>query len=255
MLRRRPAALVLTTCVVLFAGIAVLASPVQNREFKSGIKWVEPAVINPGSTTQAPSDAIVLFDGTDMSAWEGGDRWQVQDGYVQTAGGGITSKQEFGDIQLHLEFATPEEVSGNGQGRGNSGVYLMGNYEVQVLDSYDNETYFDGQCAAIYKQYPPLVNACRGPGEWQSYDIVFTAPRFNEDGELQSPAYVTVIQNGVLVQNHVELKGRTFFERAPAYEPHAAKGPLHLQFHGNPVRYRNIWVREVEQLPAIEEGE
>lgn len=250
MLVQLRSALLLACFVVFCAGLAVLAAPSQNREWKSGIKWVEPAVVDPGSPTQAPSDAIVLFDGTDMSAWDGGNRWQVQDGYAQASGGGITSKQAFGDMQLHLEFASPEEVSGKGQGRGNSGVYLMGKYEVQVLDSYENATYFDGQCAAIYKQYPPLVNASRGPGQWQTYDIIFTAPRFGEGEEVISPAYVTVIHNGVLVQNHVELKGNTYFERPPAYTPHEEKLPLRLQFHGNPVRFRNIWVREVAQLPG-----
>lgn len=245
-------ALLLTSCVVLGAGLTVLAAPLQNREFKSGIPWKEPAIINPGSATQAPADAVVLFDGQDMSAWNGGENWKVADGVATAAGGGITSKQAFGDVQLHVEFATPAEVSGSGQGRGNSGIYLMECYEVQVLDSYDNTTYFDGQCAAIYKQYPPLVNACRPPGEWQSYDIIFTAPRFGEDGQVESPAYVTVLQNGVLVQNHVELKGKTFFERAPAYEPHAEKLPIHIQFHGNPVRFRNIWARDVNQLPVQE---
>lgn len=215
------------------------------EEYVSGIMWAEPKVVNPGPVGGPPSDAIVLFDGKDLSQWEGGDKWKIENGYAITAGGGITSKQRFGDCQLHIEFASPSEVKGSGQGRGNSGVYFMGKYEVQVLDSYENQTYFDGQCGAIYKQFPPLVNACRKPGEWQSYDIIFAAPKFDEQGKVKKPAYLTVLHNGVLVQNHAELLGGTFYDRAPAYEAHADKLPIHLQFHGDPVRYRNIWLREI----------
>lgn len=214
--------------------------------YQSGIDWKEPPVVDPGGPHEPPSDAIVLFGGEDLSAWKGGDKWKIVDGVAIPAGGGITSKQAFGDIQLHVEFATPKDVSGKGQGRGNSGVYLMGKYEVQVLDSYKNETYYDGQAAAIYKQWPPLVNASRPPGKWQTYDIIFTAPRFGEDGKLQSPAYVTVLHNGVLVQNHTKLKGATYYAKPPSYEAHPDKLPLHIQFHGNPVHFRNIWVRELE---------
>ena len=217
---------------------------VRNDEYKSGIKWPEPAIIDPGSSTKAPSDAIVLFDGTDMSAWQGGDDWEVKDGYVITRKHDIQTKQKFGDCQLHIEYATPEEVKGNGQGRGNSGVYLMNRYEVQVLDSYDNKTYFDGQCGAIYKQQPPAVNACRGPGQWQSYDIIFEAPRFDDKGELVKPAFVTVLHNGVLIHNHFELMGGTYYNKPPSYSAHPDKLPIKLQFHGNTVKYRNIWVRE-----------
>jgi hypothetical protein len=213
-------------------------------EYKSGIVWPEPPVIDPGSSTKAPSDAIVLFDGTDLSAFQGGDKWLIQDGYAEVRGGGVRTKQAFGSCQLHLEFATPAEVKGEGQGRGNSGVYLMEKYEVQLLDSYQNTTYFDGQCGAVYKQQPPTVNACRAPGEWQSYDIIFEAPEFNEDGSIKKPAYVTVLHNGVLIHNHLELQGGTFWDQPPHYEPHAPKLPLHLQDHGNPVRFRNIWIRE-----------
>ena len=141
----------------------------------------------------------------------------------------------------------PRRSKVSGQGRSNSGVFLMGKYEVQVLDSYDNETYYDGQCAAIYKQHPPLVNACRKPGEWQTYDIIWKAPRF-QDGKLVSPACVTVLQNGVVVQNHFELEGDTPYDRPPAYQPHEDKGPIALQYHGNPVRFRNIWVRELKEV-------
>ena len=186
----------------------------------------------------------MLFGGKDLSAWQGGDQWIVADGVATAAKTGITSKQAFGDCQVHLEFATPEKVEGSGQGRGNSGLYLMGQYEVQILDSYDNETYFDGQCGSIYKQQPPTVNASRKPGEWQTYDILFTAPRFDESGNVAKPGYVTVIHNGVVVQNHFELHGATSYTEPAKYTKHADKLPLHIQYHGNPTRFRNIWVRE-----------
>jgi hypothetical protein len=185
-----------------------------------------------------------LFDGQDLSAWEGVENWTFEEDYA-TVGSNIQTKQAFGDCQLHLEFATPATVEGEGQGRGNSGVYFMSQYEVQILDSHGNLTYYDGQCGAIYKQRPPLVNASRGPGEWQTYDILFTAPRFEASGQLKSPAFVTVMHNGVVVQNHYELQGATFFERPPSYEAHANRLPLHLQYHRNPVRFRNIWIRDL----------
>lgn len=219
-----------------------------QNEWVSGKNWPEPPSVDPGPPGGPPSDAIVLFDGKDMSAWTGADGWEVKDGIVTVKGAfhkNARTKQSFGDCQLHLEWSAPEKVVGNGQGRGNSGVYLMGRYEVQILDSYDNKTYFDGQCAAIYKQYPPLVNACRKPGEWQTYDIIFEAPRFDNVGNLVKPAYVTVLQNGVLVQNHTELLGGTFYDRPPFYEAHKSKAPLILQDHGNPIRFRNIWIREL----------
>ncbi|MBD3673926.1 MAG: DUF1080 domain-containing protein [Planctomycetaceae bacterium] len=218
------------------------------QEWKSGIIWPEPEVIDPGDATTPPSDAIVLFDGTNLDAWQGGERWEIKDGYAIAQGGGIVTKDSFGDIQLHLEWASPEKVTGEGQGRGNSGVYLMGQYELQILDSYENETYFDGQAGAIYKQTPPMVNACRPPGEWQTYDILWTAPRFNEDGSLKSPAAITVLQNGVVIQNNFELQGGTFWHRPPTYTKHAETGPISLQFHGNPVRFRNIWVRDMKPI-------
>jgi hypothetical protein len=207
----------------------------------------EPKVIDAGPP---PSDAIVLFDGKDLSAWEGAKKgpakWAVQDGVMTINGtGNISTKREFGDCQLHVEWATPSEVKGEGQGRGNSGVILLGRYEVQVLDSYENKTYFHGQAGAIYKQYAPLVNVCRKPGEWQTYDIIFHAPRFDESKKLLKPATVTVLQNGVLVQDHAEIKGVTSFVGAPRYEAHPLKQPLVLQDHHNPVRYRNIWIREL----------
>ncbi len=164
---------------------------------------------------------------------------------VTVRGGGATTRQAFGDCQVHVEWATPDKVEGSGQGRGNSGVYLMGKYEVQILDSYDNETYYDGQAGSIYKQNPPLVNACRKPGEWQTYDILFSAPQFDAAGKLTKPAYVTVLQNGVLVQNHFQIEGSTAWDAPPAYSAHPDKLPLSLQDHGNPVRFRNMWVREL----------
>lgn len=233
------------TGAVLTLGTTFVACAAFVEEYKSGINWPEPKVVAPGPVGGPPSDAIVLFDGKDLSKWDGGDKWEIKDGYAIPRETGITTRQGFGDCQLHVEWATPSEVSGEGQGRGNSGVYLMGRYEVQILDSYENKTYFDGQAASIYKQHPPLVNACRKPGEWQTYDIIFTAPRFDGAGKLVRPAYVTILQNGVLVQNHFELLGETAYDHAPVYKPHSAKEPIHLQFHGNPVRFRNIWIREI----------
>jgi len=174
----------------------------------------------------------------------------VKDGAAVSAVAGIQTKQAFGDCQLHIEWASPGKVESEGQGRGNSGVYLMNTYEVQILDSYKNETYADGQAAAVYKQHPPLVNVCRKPGEWQTYDILFEAPRFDGQGKLVRPAYVTVIQNGVVVQNHFEIQGATAWDAPPKYTAHAPKLPLSLQYHGNPVRFRNIWIRELPPADA-----
>lgn len=216
-------------------------------EYKSGIDWPEPKVIDPGPIGGPPSDATILFDGKDLSNWDDGEKWVVQDGYATARETGITTRAGFGSCQLHLEWAAPAEVIGEGQGRGNSGVYMMGKYEIQILDSYDNKTYFDGQAGSIYKQHPPLVNACRKPGEWQVYDILFTAPCFDSAGKVLQPAYVTVLHNGVVVQNHFELLGGTFYERPPVYEAHPDKAPIHIQFHGNPVRFRNIWIRELAE--------
>lgn len=218
-------------------------------EWKSGIEWPEPPMVTPGEKPgDAPSDAIILFDGKDLSQWNGGDKWIIKDGYAEAAKGGISTKEEFGDMQLHVEFASPEVVKGSGQGRGNSGVYLFGKYEVQVLDSYDNPTYFDGQAASIYKQSPPMVNASRKPGQWQYYDIIFNAPTFKKDGTFDKPGHVTVLHNGVLVQNNFELLGSTKWDSPPTVDKHGPKGKIELQFHGNPVRFRNIWLRELKPL-------
>lgn len=217
------------------------------QEWKSGVEWQEPPVVTPGATNDAaPSDAIVLFDGTNLDQWDAGENWQVADGIAIPQKSQIISKQHFGDMQLHLEWSSPTEIRGEGQGRGNSGIYLMGLYEVQILDSFENSTYFDGQAGSIYKQTPPLANAMRKPGEWNSYDIVFTVPKFKGNGDIDQPGHVTLIQNGVLMLNHFELMGPTSFTDAPHHRPHAETGPISLQFHGDPVRFRNIWVREIK---------
>ncbi len=237
-------------CVAALAMCAfLLLKPVDAAEWKSGIEWEEPKVIDPGSPEKAPSDAIVLFDGKDLSKWDGADKWEVKDGVASPVKGDITSKDSFGDCQIHLEFATPSVVKGSGQGRGNSGLFLMNRYEVQILDSFDNKTYFDGQCGSIYKQHPPLVNACRKPGEWQTYEIIFNAPKFKE-GKLVKPGVVTVLQNGVVVQNNWEILGNTAWDAPPSYKPHGDKGPIRLQNHGDPVKFRNIWVRELRELTS-----
>ena len=227
--------------------------------------WIEhdrgrpaPPAVTPAvpSTQQqvgkAPSDAVVLFDGNDLSQWVAMDgsptKWITREGYMEcVAGSGYArTMQCFGDCQLHVEWAAPTPAHGEGQGRGNSGVFLgFDRYEIQVLDSFGSKTYSDGSAASLYGQYPPTVNVTLPPGQWQTYDIVYTAPRFDSDSKLVSPAYVSVIHNGVLVQNHVQLTGPTsWLERAP-YQPHPEKQPISLQDHGNPVRFRNIWVREL----------
>jgi hypothetical protein len=225
----------------------------------------QPTVVTPGTFSsqeapgKPPSDAIVLFDGKDLSKWrtEKGapSGWRVENGTMMVPqkgtpnGGDIWTKDEFGDCQLHIEFATPNPPKGDSQGRGNSGVFLFGKYEFQVLDSYNNRTYADGGAASMYGQYPPLVNASRKPGEWQTYDIVFTAPRF-KDNKLESPAYMTAFHNGVLVQNHQAYLGPSAHKTFPKYVPHADKGPIKIQDHGDPVRYRNIWIRPITSHDA-----
>jgi hypothetical protein len=211
-----------------------------------------PKVITPGKTVpDAPSDAIILFNGSSDSAWQhkNGDKikWTIGEKAltVKASSGDIQTKQKFGDCQLHIEWRTPAEVKGEGQGRGNSGIFFMGRYEVQVLDSYNSATYSNGQAGSVYKQHIPLVNACRPPGEWQTYDIIFTAPRFSDNGNVLEPGRLTVIQNGVLVQNNVTIWGKTSYIGSPTYEKHEAKEPIVLQDHGNPTSFRNIWIREL----------
>ena len=215
-----------------------------------------PAVVTPGKQVgDAPADAVILFDGSDLSKWEADKRekgvaskWRIVNGALESVKGAgyIRTKEVFGDCQLHVEWATPVNVQGNSQGRGNSGVFLMGIYEVQVLDCFNNDTYPDGQAGSVYGQNPPLVNVCRGPGEWQSYDIIFRQPRLKE-GELVRPGYLTVIQNGVVVQDHWVLEGPTGHKGRTKLRPHAEKQPFKIQDHGNPVRFRNIWIRELPE--------
>jgi len=217
----------------------------------------QPRVVKPGTfSTQRkpgkpPSDAVVLFDGKDLSGWVGKDggpaQWRVENGYMEVVPGtgNISTKAQFGDCQLHVEWAAPEVVKGEGQGRGNSGVFMMGRYEIQVLDCYRNPTYPDGTTAAIYGQYPPLVNACRKPGQWQTYDIIWIAPRFDGD-KLVSPARVTVLHNGIVVHHDQALMGPVRHRQLSQYEPHGPVGPLALQDHGDLVRYRNIWYRDLK---------
>jgi hypothetical protein len=218
-----------------------------------------PAVVSvppAGDPVKAPGDAIVLFDGTDLSHWRKPGKnpgellpapWKVTEGYLEVVpdSGSIVSVDTFGDCQLHIEWSAPTPPEGSSQGRGNSGVILMGKYEIQVLDSFDNITYADGQAAAVYGQYPPLVNVTRAPGEWNVYDIVFQAPEFDGD-RLVDHAYVTVFHNGVLVQYHRKIIGGVAHRNVAKYEPHSPAGPLLLQDHGNPTRFRNIWVRPLQ---------
>lgn len=214
-----------------------------------------PPVVDPGPAgppVPPPSDAVVLFDGRDLAAWEGAKggpaAWKVENGYMEVVAktGLIRTRQGFGDCQLHVEWAAPAVPVGHSQERGNSGVFLMEVYEVQVLDCYDNKTYADGSAASLYGQYPPLVNACRKPGEWQAFDIIFHRPRFDAAGAVVSPARFTVLHNGALVQDNVELTGPTAHKARPPYKAHADRLPLSLQDHGNPVRFRNIWLRPLE---------
>jgi hypothetical protein len=215
-----------------------------------------PSVVDPGPGPEqplpVPSDAIVLFDGKDLSAWQTQKgqpaKWKIENGYAEVVkgGGSIVTKRAFGDVQLHIEWMSPANVRGEGQNRGNSGVFFGGRYEVQVLDSYNNRTYADGQAAALYGQFPPLVNASRKPGQWQTYDIVYHRPRFEGD-KVVSPARVTVIHNGVLVQDDTALMGPTAHKARPPYKPHEDKLPIGLQDHSEPVRFRNIWVRDLEK--------
>jgi hypothetical protein len=270
--------------VAVFASFAGCAEPntkepnaAQEPKKPVVIQWVEtetgkwmvhdinrpvPPVVTPGQPScdgkvgTAPSDAVVLFDDNDASKWEGVKNpsgpfpWTVGNGYLETVkdAGYIRTKQKFGSCQLHIEFATPERVMGKDQARGNSGVFLMEMYEIQVLDSYNNRTYADGQCGALYGRAVPLVNACRKPGEWQTYDVIFHRPTF-KDGKVDRKARFTIFQNGVLIQDNVELQGGTNWIGPHAvtdYKPHGDKGSLSLQDHGNPVSFRNIWVRELK---------
>jgi hypothetical protein len=270
--RRR--ALAATLSLTLAGFVLVTAQTASNRARTAaddgftdtpmlpGLPWrvhdparPHPPVVTPGATMgAAPSDARVLFDGRDLSRWAHHDsadasklvdsKWIVRDGHFETGTGSLFTRESFGDVQLHVEWSAPAVVTDHSQGRGNSGIFLMGLYEVQVLDSYENRTYADGQAGAIYGQWPPLVNAARKPGEWQSYDIVFEAPRF-EKGQLVKPAFQTVLWNGVVIHNRKEVIGATVYRNVAKFTPHAAELPLMIQDHRNPVRYRNIWIRRL----------
>jgi len=268
--------LVIVASLPPFAGCAEPNAAPEKKK-PEVIQWVEtetgkwmvhdmnrpvPPVVTPGEAScgdkvgSAPSDAVVLFDGNDLSKWESAKKpgqpapWKMGDGCFETVkdAGYIRTKQKFGSCQLHIEFATPEKVMGSSQGRGNSGIFLMEMYEIQVLDSYNNRTYADGQCAALYGRNVPLVNACRKPGEWQTYDVIFHRPTF-KNGKVDRKVRFTVFQNGVLIHDNVELQGGTGWIGPHAvtdYVPHGDKGTLALQDHGNPVRFRNIWIRELK---------
>jgi hypothetical protein len=272
--KRTCAALAAVAVVLLGLGAAALRVIAADAEPKRegytdtpmlpGGKWHVhdpdrplPPVVTPGATfshmAPAPSDAVVLFDGKHLFGWvnEHGKEvtYPVRDGYMECdrANGRIRTRDEFGDFQLHLEFATPAKVEGKGQGRGNNGVNIYGRYEIQVLDSFENPTYADGQCGAIYAQRPPLVNASKPPGEWQTYDIIWEAPHWDESGKLTKKAYVTVLQNGLLLHHRQELIGTTPYRQLGNYDrPHPPKGPIELYYHNNPVRFRNIWIRPID---------
>jgi hypothetical protein len=232
-----------------FAAAAFIGTTAVADRYISGLIWPEPPVVTPGDNNGPPSDAIVLFDGKNFDAWKGGDKLKVDEDGGFTAKTGMETKQAFGDCQLHVEFASPKVVKGSGQGRGNNGIGLMGaRYEIQVLDSYNNPTYFEGQAASVYNQRPPMVNSSRKPGEWQTYDIAFTTPRFDAEGKVLKPGFVTVFHNGVLVQNHTEILGNTFYDKPSKYSKHGEKEPLVLMYHGDPVRFRNLWIREMKEL-------
>ncbi len=251
-------------CVLFAVFTGLISTPLfaQTKAEETEYYSPVPPVVKPGSSfSSAPSDAIILFDGKDLGKWRSvkdstqAAGWQVHDGVmtVVKSSGDIETKERFMDYQLHLEYLIPENISGSGQSRGNSGIFLAslpwgpGGYEVQVLDNYNNTTYVNGQVGSVYKQSVPLANACRKPGEWQSFDIVWTAPRFNDHGILTAPATVTVFHNGILVQNAVTLLGDTPYIGQPAYRKHGAS-PLKLQAHGDPsepISYRNIWLRRI----------
>ncbi len=241
---------------MIASAISSLHAQVDTRWPQHSMDRPRPPVVTPAPFVNEahPSDAIVLFDGKSLANWESADsaghpaRWKLAGGSMEVVPGtgSIQTKQAFGDVQLHVEWSPPTPVKGEGQERGNSGVFLMGRYELQVLDSYHNDTYPDGQAGAIFGQFPPLANASRPPGEWQTYDVIFHRPRWDAGGKLLSPARFTVFQNGVLVQDNVALSGPTAYQHRPPYAKHADALPLMLQNHGDAVRFRNIWVRKIE---------
>jgi hypothetical protein len=241
--------------ITLFLATASLSAQDQSKKSPESTEiWEpQPRIVTPAEKAgEAPADAVILFDGKSFDNWTSADggapKWTLKDGAMTVTAGAkeIKTKKEFGDFQLHIEWRSPAEVKPEktGQGRGNSGIFLQGRYELQVLDNYNNKTYANGQASSIYKQHIPLVNACRKPGEWQTYDVVFTAPRFNGEGRVLFPAYVTVIHNGIVTQNHIAIWGPTEYIGLPVYKA-GDKGPIILQDHGDAVSFRNIWVREL----------
>jgi hypothetical protein len=251
--------------LIATSGLVACLAAQDDRTGATAPRWRQhdirrprPPVVEPADgpiASKPPKDAVVLFDGSNLDRWKspgGPARWKVADGYMETAPGAgqIETKEKFGDIQLHIEWAAPSPPHGVGQDRGNSGVFLMGQFEIQVLDSYKADTYADGQAGAIYGQYPPLFNASRLPGEWQAYDIAFRRPRFDTSGKLLEPARITVFHNGILVQNNEEPFGPTSWLKWLPYADHGDRGPISLQDHDHPVRYRNIWLRELPERPA-----
>lgn len=241
----RAAGLLLIFFLMTYVLNAQITDPIATEVWEP-----EPRIVTPGLGSSAPSDAIVLFDGTHADHWEHANgtqvQWVIEDGVMTVVGGtgSIFTKEKFGDCQLHLEWSAPEVIEGDGQGRGNSGVFLQNRYEVQILDNYQNRTYSNGQASSIYKQSIPLVNAISSPGEWNSYDIIFKAPTFNTDGVRTSPGFITVLHNGVLTQNHTEIKGTTEYIGLPNNQAHG-EDIIQLQDHSNPVSYRNIWLRKL----------
>lgn len=237
---------------IFLLALILISANIQGQKPEDTEDWTKkPATVTSAKNNLPPSDAIILYGGKkDKANWvqENGDplKWEADTNLtVVPKTGNIKTVKSFGDVQLHIEWRSPAKVVGNGQNRGNSGIYFMEEYEFQVLDSWNNETYYNGQAGAIYKQYAPLVNASLSPGEWQVYDIIFIAPRFNEDKTLKTPAYITAFQNGILIQNHTELKGQTEYIGIPAYKYQPDKLPMKLQDHGSPVSFRNIWIREL----------
>ncbi len=241
----------LSTFLFISIGLFAQGKPFTLPPEATEVWEPEPRVVSSGRTMNTPpSDAIILFDGKHANEWIHADgspvQWTIEGDalVVKPGSGGISSRRKFQDMQLHLEFRTPAKVESEGQGRGNSGLFLQNRYEIQILDNFNNRTYSNGQAGSLYKQTPPLVNACRAPGEWQTYDVIYTAPRFNQDGMRITPAYVTLLHNGVLVQNHTMVQGTTEYIGWPKNIAHGPDG-ISLQDHGNLTAFRNIWVREL----------
>lgn len=253
----RKISLTITLCAIGFIANAADKPGYTDTPLIPGQKWrvhdserPHPNVVKPGKSfsenASAPSDALVLFDGTNLDKWNGG-KWLVKDGYMEVTKGGISTQVPWDDFQLHIEWATPTIVKGSSQGRGNSGLFLPGNHEVQILDSYNNPTYPDGQAGALYGQWPPRVNASRAPGKWQTYDVVFEAPKWDENNKLVSPGFVTVLHNGVLLHHKKAYNGPTGHKSATNYNKVNKSRVIRLQDHGNPTKFRNIWVRSIDQ--------